>query len=300
LNNKRERLIGVGLVVLSAAAWSLNGLYTRFLTVDVWTTLVGRGIAAIVMIGAVLAVVHRRDAARLIAFNVRHGAIVILCGAASMIAFVAALFNTSVANVTVIYFVSPLIAAILARFFLGDRLVARTAVAFVISLAGVTIMVGASLGTEQLAGDVLALVMSATFAVVIVEMRRKPLIDNLTATLLMSAVTVLVISPFASLSTVTFTDAVVLALFSFTSNILGFFLFISGVRRLPPAEAGLIATIEILLAPFWVWLFFAERPGQATILGGMIVVAAVVFQLFGEIRRRPAEAEEVETTAKVL
>ncbi len=101
-------------------------------------------------------------------------------------------------------------------------------------------------------GDFLALLMSATFAVVIVEMRRKPDIDNLTSSFLTSLLTVLALLPFASLGTVTPLDALVLFLFGFTSNVLGFFLFIAGVRRIPPAEAGLIATIEILLAPLWV------------------------------------------------
>jgi drug/metabolite transporter (DMT)-like permease len=61
-NARRDRLLGVTLVLLSAIAWSLNGLYTRFLTVDVWTTLVGRGIATSGMLLAALLVIHRGNA----------------------------------------------------------------------------------------------------------------------------------------------------------------------------------------------------------------------------------------------
>ena len=305
LAGNRNRLAGVALVLLSAVAWSLNGLYTRLLTVDVWTTLVGRGIAAVAMIGVILLLIHRREAGAVILRNIRHGAIAIVCGAASMIAFVAALFNTTVANVTVIYAVSPLMAAVLARILIGDPIVARTMVAFAVALVGVAIMVGASFGTERLFGDLLALAMSATFAVVIVEMRRKPEIDNLAATLLMSVLVAIVLSPFASLGAIAALDAAVLFLFSFTSNILGFFLFISGVRLIPPAEAGLIATVEIVLAPFWVWLAFSENPGEATVIGGAIVLAAVFYHLSGELRRQPrAPAQkqpgEVETRSGLL
>ena len=281
---RRDRWAGIGLVLLSASAWSLNGLYVRVLSVDVWTALVGRGIAAVIMLGLVLALMHGRSIGPLLAATLRSGMVVVLCGSASMITFVAAMFNTTVANVTVIYFIAPLLAAILARFVIGDRLVARALVAFAVALFGVLIMVGASFGTERLLGDMLALAMSATFAVVIVEMRRKPEIDNLTATFLMSLLTVGVLSPFATLSSITLADAVVLTLFSFTSNILGFFLFISGVRKLPPAEAGLVATVEIVLAPFWVWLVFGENPGRATLIGGAIVLAAVFIHLLGDLR----------------
>jgi drug/metabolite transporter (DMT)-like permease len=280
----RERLVGVVLVVLSATAWSLNGLYTRYLSTDVFTTLAGRGLAISILLGLALLVLRGREAGRLIAYNAWRGAIVIVGGALCMSAFIGALYYTTVANVTVIYAVSPLIAAVLARFLIGDRLVARTLVAFTVALGGIAVMVGASFGTDRLFGDFLALVMSATFAIVIVEMRRKPDIDNLTSSFLTCLLTVVALLPFASFGSVTPQDALVLVLFGFTSNVLGFFLFIAGVRRMPPAEAGLIATIEILLAPFWVWLVFSEDPGTATIVGGGIVLAAVLFQISGELK----------------
>ncbi len=285
----KERAFGVALVVLSAVAWSLNGLYTRYLSTDVYTTLVGRGLAIVALLAIALVVLRGRETGRLIAYNARRAAVVIVSGSLCMITFVAALFHTTVANVTVIYAISPLIAAVLARFLIGDPLVARTFVAFTVALTGIVVMVGASFGTDRLFGDFLALLMSATFAVIIVEMRRKPDIDNLTSSFLTSLLTVGVLLPFASFGSVTALDALVLFLFGFTSNVLGFFLFIAGVRRMPPAEAGLIATIEILLAPLWVWLIFSENPGAPTMIGGTIVLAAVLFQISGELsRRRPA------------
>jgi hypothetical protein len=68
---------------------------------------------------------------------------------------------------------------------------------------------------------------------------------------------------------------------------------------LPSAQkegSGLIATIEIVLAPLSVWLLFAEDPGQATLVGGAIVMAAVIFQLYGELRR-PSRAVAVKESA---
>jgi len=298
----RDRTLGVVLVLLSAFAWSLNGLYVRFLTVDVWTTLTGRGIATSTMLLAALLVTRRGGTGRLLLENARRGWIVIVAGSICMMTFVAALFYTTVANVTVIYAVSPLIAGVLARFLIGDRLVARTIVAFAVALAGIVIMVGASLGAGRLFGDFLALLMSATFAVVIVEMRRKPDIDNVASSFLTCLLTAVILAPFASFGAIDLQNAIVLFLFGFTSNVLGFFLFIAAVRRMPPAEAGLIATIEIALAPFWVWLFFSEDPGTATLFGGSIVVAAVIFQIGGELRqgRRMVIADGLATEVENL
>jgi drug/metabolite transporter (DMT)-like permease len=276
---------GVGFVLLSALAWSLNGLYTRVLTVDLWTTLAARAIGTASMLLVVLLVIHRAETGRVIRRNARIGVWVVVAGAFTMISFVAALFATSVANVTVIYAMSPLLAALLARVLIGDLLVARTMVAFAVAMVGVVIIVGGSFGTGRLMGDLFALLMAAGFAVVIVEMRRKPEIDNLASSFLSSVLLAALLTPFATLGAITPSDALVLFLFGFTSNILGFFTFIAGVRRIPPAEAGLVATVEIILAPLWVWLLFAEDPGRAALIGGGIVLVAILFHLAGELRR---------------
>lgn len=281
-----RRRAGIAFVLLSAFAWSLNGLYSRFLTVDVWTTLVGRAIATSSTLLIALFLIHRRNTLRVIARNARIGIWVIVAGTFTMITFVAALFGTTVANVTVIYSMSPLMAALLARFLIGDRLVARTMMAFAVAMVGVVIMVGGSFGTDRLFGDLLALAMAAGFAVVIVEMRRKPQIDNVATSFLSSLLLALLLMPFATLGDITPADALILFLFGFTSNVLGFFMFVAGVRRMPPAEAGLIATIEIVLAPLWVWLLFAEHPGAVALLGGGVVVAAILFHLSAQVWSR--------------
>lgn len=288
----RTRLAGVGLIVLSATAWSLNGLYTRYLTTDLWTTLAGRGIATASFLLVMLIVLRRGAALRVLIENIRIGWLVILAGSATMVLFVAALFNTTVANVTVIYAVSPLMAAGLAWYVLRERLVARTGVAFLFALAGIVIIVGGSIGTERLIGDMLALLMSASFAVVIVEMRRKPRIDNVSASLVTSILVAVLLSPLAAFSQIGWLDAVLLTLFGLTSNVLGFFLFIAGVRRIPPAQAGLIATLEVILAPYWVWLLFSENPGATALIGGSVVLGAVLFDLASGLGSRSGAAAE--------
>jgi drug/metabolite transporter (DMT)-like permease len=127
-------------------------------------------------------------------------------------------------------------------------------------------------------------------------MRRKPDIDNLASSFLSSVLLAILLAPLAKLGEITPLDAVVLFLFGFTSNVLGFFTFIAGVRRIPPAEAGLVATVEIILAPLWVWLFFAENPGTAALIGGGIVLVAILFHLAGELRRRPKPQPSITVT----
>jgi drug/metabolite transporter (DMT)-like permease len=58
-----------------------------------------------------------------------------------------------------------------------------------------------------------------------------------------------------------------------------------GAKFLPSAEAGLISLLDVVLGPIWVFIAFGENPGLATILGGLIVLAAAVWRLAPELRR---------------
>ena len=78
MREARARLAGILFVLLSAVAWSLNGLYTRLLNTDVYTTLAGRGLAITVLLAIALLAVRGRAVGRLIAYNARRGAIVII------------------------------------------------------------------------------------------------------------------------------------------------------------------------------------------------------------------------------
>ena len=66
---------------------------------------------------------------------------------------------------------------------------------------------------------------------------------------------------------------------------LGLILFTAGARLIPAAQAGLITLIEIVLGPLWVWLIYREEPDTLTVVGGSVIVAAVLLHAFAELRR---------------
>jgi drug/metabolite transporter (DMT)-like permease len=62
-----------------------------------------------------------------------------------------------------------------------------------------------------------------------------------------------------------------------------------GSRLLPSGQAALISTLETLLMPFWVWLAFAEAPALRVLLGGALVMGAVIAVIIGDSReQKPA------------
>ena len=70
-------------------------------------------------------------------------------------------------------------------------------------------------------------------------------------------------------------------------------LFTAGARRIPVAEAALIAVLESVLGPVWVWLALGENPGVPSLVGGAIVLAALAGHTLADLRlERRADADQ--------
>jgi drug/metabolite transporter (DMT)-like permease len=89
------------------------------------------------------------------------------------------------------------------------------------------------------------------------------------------------------------TDVLWLALFGAGQIGLGLILLTIGARLIPAAQVALITLLEVVLGPLWVWLAVGERPGAATLIGGAIVVAAVILQARDATATRGARPAEL-------
>jgi drug/metabolite transporter (DMT)-like permease len=271
---------GVLLVGGAAVAWSTAGLLVRWTDTDPWTTLFWRALFA----GAAL-LVHllvsegRRSAAAILGLG-PVGLGLAACLALSMVTFINALDRTTVANVMVFQAASPLFAALLARAWLGERIAPRVAIAIGTTLAGVMVMVSSRLGlsdpARELGGDLIALVMSLASALVNILARLDRRVAIPAATCLAMLVTAIVALPFADLAP-SASDLGLLALFGIGQMALALVMFTGGVRLIPAADAALISLLECPLAPLWVWLAFGEVPDTQSLVGGAIVLAAVLY-----------------------
>jgi drug/metabolite transporter (DMT)-like permease len=279
-----ERRKGRIYVALAALAWSSAGLLQRELSVDIATQLAGRALFAVLGIFLYVAVAERGrvvDAFRAIG---RPGLGIAGLMAASSGCFIIALNYASVASVLFMQALAPILAALLARA-LGEAVPRRTWLAMAIAIAGVALMVGGP-GRPSGAGLAFSFLMSLSFAGVIVITRHWRDVSMAPATCLSQLVVLLLAAPFASASSVSAHDAVLLALLGFGQIGLGLILLTIGGRLIPAAEVALITLLEIVLGPVWVWIFLSEAPAATTLLGGAVVLAAVVVQTrSGEITR---------------
>ena len=267
--------LGLLLITISAIAWSTAGFFTRLIPLDTWTLLLWRGIFGALGILVFMAVSAPK--ASLVGFrNMGYaGWSFVVVGTIGMLCFIASLRLTSVAHASVIYATVPLIAAALAWLVMREKASASAMLASLAALVGVAVMVG--LGNDgSLAGDLLALGMTACMAIIMVIARRHQGIPMLPAACLSAVLSAVVVLPFAQWNIPSGADLLNLALFGLVNSALGLALFAIGSKMLPVAETALIGALDAPLAPVWVLIAFGEVPGTGTVVGGVIVFSAIL------------------------
>jgi drug/metabolite transporter (DMT)-like permease len=132
--------------------------------------------------------------------------------------------------------------------------------------------------------------MAVSFAVSIVISRHRKDVSMAPATCLAQLLLVVAFLPFGTPAAVPGDDLLALAALGAGQIGLGLVLLTLGARLIPAAQVALITLLEVVLGPLWVWLAVGEAPTVATLIGGAIVVVAVVIQAVGGSPRPVEEA----------
>jgi drug/metabolite transporter (DMT)-like permease len=263
-------------VAFAAICWSTGGLITRLVATTPWTTSLWRSVFAALFLVVALWIVRRRG----IVAQWREGGgpmiAVAVCMALASTCFIFSLTHTSVANTLILISTGPYVAGVLGWMLLGERVAPRAWLAMGVALVGAVVMVSDSYRRGAIAGDLLAIVMAASFATATVLVRRHPEIQMAPAAALAPALTVLVALPLSEPLATSARDLALLAFFGVGSFGAGFLLFMNGARLIPAAQSALIGMLETVLGPLWVWLVLSERPGAATLAGGALILGALL------------------------
>ncbi len=283
--DRSQRRLGIALVVAAAVAWSTAPFFTRLLPFDSWTILFWRGLFGGGLIAALLVLMQGRAGLRDLTRMGGNGWLVASLSTVGMVCFIPALQLTSVSNVAIIIATGPFVAAAFAWIRLGESARWQTMLASLVALGGVAIIVGDARASSDILGVALACLMTVAIAAMTVTVRRHRNTPMVAAAALSNFLGSIVSIPFAhGIASVSATDLVILAMFGFFQVALGLTLFVLGSRLLPSGQATLIATLETPLMPFWVWLAFQEAPAPRALLGGALVMGAVVADVISDSR----------------
>jgi len=219
-----------------------------------------------------------------------------LVGAMGLVAAYAgalyALQATTVANAVFLYSAAPFFAALLGWIALGERVPMTTWVAMGLAGAGIFVMIGGGIEGGRMDGNIAALISAAGFAVFSVSLRWGHVEDSLPIVLMGGILSMIAAFGLAPLlgQTVAANPHDIAVAMALGAVVLtgGMMLYTYGSKALPTAELTLMSSIENILAPLWVWLLLGETASSATLLGGAMVLAAVVGNALMGARRQAA------------
>lgn len=203
-----------------------------------------------------------------------------VCWAVMFTAFMVALSLTSVANVLVTMSLGPLLTALFARVFLRQHIPARTWAAIVVASLGIAWMFGQQAGSGgSLVGVLVALgvpLAAATNWCLLQKVGQGSGADMLPAVLLGAVMSAVVALPLAWPVQAGAHDLALLGFLGVFQLAVPCLLAVRLARELPGHEIALLGQAETLLGVLWAWLFAGEHPGSAALIGGSLVLLALI------------------------
>jgi len=282
-------------MVGATLCWSTAGMLVRNMDLeDSWEITFWRSLFMTLFILGVLAIQYGGGMFQRIRAVGLPGLIAGALWALMYVCFILSLGLTTVANVLVLASITPFSAALLGRVFLEEHVPIRTWVTMVAAFCGILLMFVESIGHGGLLGNLIALVIPFAFAVNVVILRRIEAHIDMIPTLVVSGVLSMAITlPLALPLGPTAKDLGLLAIMGVAQLGLGVVLMILAAPALAAAEIGLLAVLETIFGTFSTWLVVGERPGNMALVGGAIVIVALVInELFGLRTRAAPETEE--------
>ena len=278
-----NKIPGPFLVFLGACSLSFGGLIVKsFEGATLWQILFWRSLFFIFIVTIFLLLTYKTKV--LYAFKQSGlpgliGGIVLSSG---FCGYVFAMYNTTVANTNFIIQTQILFLAIFGYIFLKEKISKITLISIFLAIAGVILMIGSSLSPGEMTGNLAAFIMPISFAILILIVRKFPEVDMIPLQLvagIFAMIIGLLLSPTIIVSS---KDIFLGFLAGFFQVGFGFIFITIGARSTPAAFVGIIMLTEAVLGPFWAWMFANENPPLTVLIGGSIVITAVVIQFLNK------------------
>ena len=284
-NPGNQNLVGQGAIFLCAILWSTSGLFIKLID---WHPMTIFGLRSLIAGLFMLGVRSFLPAAR----KGNDKKIPMWAGAfaysMTMLTFVIANKNTTAANVIVLQYSAPVWAAILGWFLIKEKPYLEHWLALVLVFGGFGFFFKDSLGTGAFLGDGLAFISGIFFGAHSVFMRMQKDANPADSMILAHILSFVISIPFLFLYPPQFSGTSVISILFMGIIQIGCasLLYSHGIKRIPAIQAMLTATIEPLLSPVWVLLVTGERPSVSAVIGGGIILTAVLISAIIGARRR--------------
>ena len=281
-----SKLPGPFLVFLGAFCLSFGGLIVKsFEGATLWQILFWRQLFFVVLVSIFLLFTYKKKVfIALYESGVPgfFGGIILGCGFS---AYVFAMYNTTVANTNFIIQTQAIFLAIFGYLFLKEKISKLTLASIILAISGIILMVGSSLSPGQLSGNIVAFIMPSSFAVLIIIVRKYPNVDMVPLQLFAGIVAMLIGYFVSTKINISANDLLLAFIAGFFQIGLGFIFITIGAKKTLSATVGILMMTEAVFGPFWAWIFLEETPQFVALIGGSIIIIAVIIQFYSLLER---------------
>jgi len=281
---------GIALIVGACLCWASAGVLVRNMEVhDGWKITFWRSFFMTFFLLSVISFQHGRRLPERMRAMGWPGIVTGLLFALMFICFILAISTTTVANTLVLGSVSPFVAALFGRIFLHEAVLPRTWIAMTTALGGIVVMFFDSITGGGWTGNLIALCIPIAFATSVVILRKyRAEADMIPSIFLAGVFSMFITLPFALPLSVSSGDFGLLVTMGVVQLGLGLMLFMLAVPHLSAAEVTLLSVLEIIFGVGSTWILIGERPGDAALAGGGIVIGALVLDQMAGLRKAQA------------
>ncbi len=261
-------------------------LLLRLSRTDAWTAMAWRGAMIFIVLflfWLLMRALHRPVAPFI---NGWPGLLVSLLYGAGSVLFMLAVHRTTTANLVFLLAFMPMFAALFSWVFLSENISRSALLTLVAALAGIMIIVWDGMERGSLSGDLMALSVAICMAAALTLTRwcgRDLSLSPAMGQLVSSLFAMMIVIP-AAPGAFAFGW---LALNGLLVVPLALAFLALGPRYLPAPEVAMFFLLESVLAPFWVWLFLGEEASIASLIGGAIVITAILAHSLWQLKHAP-------------
>lgn len=283
MDTAHERRRAVLLLILTATLWSTGGLLIKIISWGPASILVGRSIFS----GIMLLVYLRRFPVHWTRWKI----VAAIAHIFTAFLFITATKLTTAANAIFLQYTAPVYIIVLGSWFLKERPSRNDWASMAIIFVGMALFFGDALSLSGLEGNLLAVLSGLALAIMNVALRAQKDGTPAESILLAHLFTAIIGFPYLFKESWTVTNWLIILYLGVFQIGLAFIFFTTAIKHVPAIEATLISTLEPILNPVWVFLFFGEAPGRYALLGGVIVLVGVALNAIGSGRAASEPAQ---------
>tara|TARA_B100000963_G_C22622109_1_gene670456 strand:+ start:1339 stop:2205 length:867 start_codon:yes stop_codon:yes gene_type:complete len=276
------KLPGYILLLFGGFCLSWGGLIVRSFesSTSEWEILLLRSFFFFLGISTFLFIIYKNSAIK----TIRDAGLPALIGgfvmSFSFIAFVFAMKNTYVANVVFIISTQTVFLAIFGYIYLKEKVSLISFLSIVLAMSGIILMIGDSIFSGTIFGNLVALTIPISFSVLVMIVRKNPTLDLVPAIWYASIFSFLFSLFYVQSFDFSNNDIFMGFLLGVPQLSFGFICITIGSRTTRSVTIGLLMLTETILAPIWVWIFKNEIPPISVFIGGTIIISALILKSF--------------------